>query len=126
VRLKLDESLGRRAQDIFTAAGHEVSTVWDQGLAGASDHDLYGICCDEGRTLVALDMDFANPFRFDPATSAGIAVLRVPDSPAGSAVLRAATVLADTLGRRDITGHLWVVTTAGVREFGSASQDDDQ
>ena len=117
MKLKLDESLGSRAQAVFVAAGHEVRTVWDQGLAGATDEELFIRCCQEERVLVALDLDFANPFRFDPSRSAGLAVLRVPDTPGGSHILRAASILSDALASYTITGHLWVVSSGGVREY---------
>ncbi len=84
MRLKLDENLGVRTARIFAEAGHDVATVAGQGLAGFTDADLLAVCVAEGRALITLDMDFANPLRFDPAITAGIAVLRVPDLPGRS------------------------------------------
>lgn len=40
VRLKLDENLGKRAQDVLPAAGHDPSTVLEQGLSGSPDQRL--------------------------------------------------------------------------------------
>lgn len=40
MRLKLDENLGRQAVELFRAAGHEVATVLDQGMASSPDDAL--------------------------------------------------------------------------------------
>src|SRR3954447_24239138 len=76
MRIKLDENLGGRGRELFTAAGHEVATVGDQGLAGAVDRRVIEVCGAERRCLVTLDLDFSNPFVFLPERYAGIAVLR--------------------------------------------------
>jgi predicted nuclease of predicted toxin-antitoxin system len=117
VKVKLDENLGRRTIEVFTTAGHDVAIVLEQRLAGAPDHEVLEVCVNEGRVLVSLDLDFANPLRFDPAPTAGIAVLRVPDLPGRSDLLRAATVLCDRMGRAEITGRLWVVDHTRVRQY---------
>lgn len=123
MRVKLDENLGRRARGVFEAAGHDVATVPEQGLAGADDTSVLAACTAESRVLVSLDLDFANPLRFDPSTTAGIVVLRVPDLPGRSDILRAATVLGDALQRGDITGRLWVVDQTRVRQY---DRDDEE
>jgi predicted nuclease of predicted toxin-antitoxin system len=117
VKVKLDENLGRRAIEILEAAGHPVATVHGQQLAGANDVDLLAACIAESRVLVSLDLDFANPFRFDAAATPGIAVLRVPDLPGRSHVLRATTVLCEAMERVDIGGRLWVVDETRVRQY---------
>ena len=76
--IKLDENLGERGRQLFAEAGHDVSTVKDQGLAGAADPTVIDVCRAEGRCLVTLDLDFSNPFLFPPEPYAGIAVIRLP------------------------------------------------
>lgn len=117
MRVKLDENLGRRTIEVFVTAGHDVATVVDQGLTGAADPDVLAVCVAEGRVLVSLDLDFANPLRLDPSPTPGIAVLRVPDLPGRSHLLRSATVLCDTMSRAEITGRLWVVDQTRVRQY---------
>jgi predicted nuclease of predicted toxin-antitoxin system len=117
VRVKLDENLGKRTVEVFEAAEHDVATVVAQGLAGTSDDDLLRVCVAEGRALVSLDLDFANPLRFDPAPTPGIAVLRVPDLPGRSHLLRATAILCDGMARADITGRLWVVDPTRIRQY---------
>ena len=66
MRLKLDENLGNRGLSILQAAGHDVFTVALQQLCGATDQELIEKCRHEDRALVSLDLDFANPLRFQP------------------------------------------------------------
>jgi predicted nuclease of predicted toxin-antitoxin system len=58
VKFKLDENIGRRGRELLRASGHDVVTVWDQGLHGVTDEQLFKICSTEGRALVTLDRDF--------------------------------------------------------------------
>ena len=116
MRLKLDENLGKELTQILRAAGHDVATVHEQSLSAISDSQLIGVCTDERRCLVTLDVEFGNPVFVKPAEHAGIAVLRVP-SPTTQALLRAAVeTLSDALAGRDITGKLWIVQPGRIRE----------
>jgi predicted nuclease of predicted toxin-antitoxin system len=81
MRLKLDENLGGRVTDLFRDAGHEVSTVFDQGLAKAADRIVIDACQRERLCLVTLDLDFGSPLLFRPSDYSGIAVLRLPPRP---------------------------------------------
>ncbi len=117
MRIKLDENLGLRTAGLFSEADHDVATVYDQQLTSAPDAELFATCSREGRVLVTLDLDFADPFRFDPFTSAGIAVLRVPDLPGREDLMDAARTLVAHLRQADIAGHLWIVERRRVRQY---------
>ena len=67
MKLKLDENFGRRCVDVLSNAGHDMATVADQQMSGASDEDVIQGSHAESRCLVTLDLDFANPLRFKPA-----------------------------------------------------------
>lgn len=117
MRLKLDENLGRSVTERLQGAGHDVATVRGQALAGVSDDALFEVCRGEERALVSLDLDFANPMRFDPETTAGIAVLRVPAFPTRTDLDEAATTLLEGLARASLTGRLWVVRRDAIRQY---------
>ena len=117
MRLKLDENLGARAAAALRDAGHDVSTILEQGLTSEPDPQVIEVCRQEGRCLVTLDLDFANPLRFNPREYPGIAVLRLPARPSPSDLLNALRTLVGGLTRSDISGRLWVIQIGVLREY---------
>ena len=115
MKFKLDENLGARGAEILAGAGHDVSTVREQALTGAEDADLIEVCRAEGRALVTLDMDFANPLVFVPGRYPGIAVLRLPARPSHGQLLGLVQTLAHALNAESIEGKLWIVEIGRIR-----------
>lgn len=66
MKIKLDENLGARGAEWLRAAGHDVATLYEQGMTSSSDGELIQHCRFEQRCLVTLDMDFSNPLLFLP------------------------------------------------------------
>lgn len=124
VRVKLDENLGNRGAAMFRAAGHDVATVFEQGLTSASDEKVSEACRAEKRCLVTLDRDFANPFLFDPAEFSGIAVIRLPAKITEDVLTEAIEVLIAGFAKSDIRGRLWVVQKRRIREYCPWTDDD--
>jgi predicted nuclease of predicted toxin-antitoxin system len=121
VRIKVDENLGRRCVDVLRSAGHDATTVPEQGLCSASDEHVVGVCCAERRVLVTLDLDFANPLVFRPSSYSGIAVLRLPRRATADDIAHATRTLVGGLAARDIAGRLWVVRGGRIREYDEES-----
>lgn len=117
MRLKLDENLGLRHRDRLRRAGHDVDTVHEEQLSGASDLRVLDAAVDAQRVLVTLDVDFANPFRFPPERTAGIAVLRVHDRPGSNDIDLVVDRLVQALARHDMRGRLWVVRADRIRQY---------
>jgi predicted nuclease of predicted toxin-antitoxin system len=117
MRIKLDENLGLRARDLLAAAGHDVCTVVQQELCSATDAELATRCATEGRAIVTLDLDFANPLRFPPEIHHGIAVLRAPAHQTGAAIEKLVRTLISAMETQDIEGKLWIVEEGRLRIF---------
>lgn len=117
MKLKLDENLGLRGRDLLTAAGHDVCTVPQQDLCGATDEEVARRCAEEGRAVITLDLDFANPLRFPPELHHGIAVLRGPARMNQMALERLLQTLIGAMQSQPLDGHLWIVEEGRVRVF---------
>jgi predicted nuclease of predicted toxin-antitoxin system len=116
MRLKLDENFGRRLASLLQTDGHDVETVPGEGLSGSRDTTVYAACQTEGRTLVTLDLDFSNPFRFPPEDTEGILVIR-PRRATLSAIEATLVSVMPQLKSRSLKGLLWVVEPGRIRVY---------
>jgi predicted nuclease of predicted toxin-antitoxin system len=118
VKFKLDENLGNRGAELLRSAGHQVATVFEQHLTGASDSALATVCAAEERCLITMDRDFTSPLLFPPQNYAGIVVLRLSHNPDGNEILDTLrTFLLALNGRENLLGKLWIVRRNRVREY---------
>jgi len=74
---KTDENLPVEIAQLLREAGHSVSTAIDESLGGASDDSISRAAVSGGRTLVTLDVGFADIRRYPPADLPGLIVLRL-------------------------------------------------
>ena len=117
MKLKLDENLNERGIALLTAGGHDVSTVVLQKMQAALDAEVIEACRKEGRALVTLDLDFANPIQFRPSQYPGIAVLRLPKKASADDLLSAIRTLVAGLKNAPLEGKLWIIEIGRIREF---------
>jgi hypothetical protein len=117
VRLKLDETLGRSGADLLRRAGHDVATVAEEELGSAPDVRLIDICRGEGRCLVTLDLEFANPLLFKPSLYAGLAVFRLPSRPTPDHLRILFETLIAGLAEAQVSGQLWIIEIGRIRKY---------
>lgn len=115
MKFKLDENFGTRTQNIFQSAGHDVQTVRQELLLGASDQELYEKCCTEQRCLVTLDLDFANVVRFPPQQAGGVVVIRAPQNPSLALLERLVEQFLQALDQMPLEQQLWIVEVGQIR-----------
>ena len=100
--------------DLFRAAGHDATTVLEQGRGGARDPDVASLIRAERRVLVTLDLGFSNIRGFKPSDYPGLVVLRVR-SQDKSTVIAAVQRIVPKLKTEKLEGRLWVVQEDRVR-----------
>lgn len=79
MRIKLDENIPHRLADVLEQMGHDVDTVFDEGLKGKSDEEIWAAVRQHDRFWITQDLDFSNIHQFTPGTHAGILILRLRD-----------------------------------------------
>jgi len=80
LRFLTDEDVPRSTARVLHDAGFDAVDVRDVGLRGKSDALVYTYAQQEQRLLITCDLGFSNILKFPPAESAGILVVRIPDS----------------------------------------------
>lgn len=114
MQFKLDENLPPPAGDLLRSLGHDVMTVYDQGLQSRTDPEVLAACQGEGRILLSLDLDFSNILVFPPERYAGLIVLRLrkPGPKAVLSLLRRVVPHVDTV---PVAGSLWIADEHRIR-----------
>lgn len=125
MRIKLDENLSRIGVARLMATGHDVETVVDEGLSGASDQRLIDACASERRALVTLDHDFGNIIRFPPQSYCGIVVLELRGRISTDEIEAILGELAEHLKARSLGRELWIVERGRLRIHLSEQSEGD-
>jgi predicted nuclease of predicted toxin-antitoxin system len=114
MKFKIDENLPVDFAVALRLGGHDAMTVVEESLGGAADHAIMDQSIKENRSLITLDLDFANLSTYPPEETPGIIVFRVhrQDTPHLLAGLRQVIPL---LKHEALKGHLWIVEENRVR-----------
>lgn len=108
MRLKLDENLPEAARLAAVALGHDVDTVLDEAIGGATDPEVLAAATRADRFLLTLDRGLGDVRSYPPGSHPGVAVLRIDSQDAASVAEAVRAFLAnDALG--DLTGCVVVV-----------------
>jgi hypothetical protein len=110
------------ARSIEISPGYSWSPGCPRGRFSASDDRIIEASLQEERCLVTLDLEFGNPLRYQAATYAGIAVLRLPAKPSPEDLENAVRTLIAGL-QPTIARHLWIIEAGRIRVYQDPDED---
>ena len=108
MKFKVDENLPVDMARLFTEAGHDALTVFDEELSGEVDRKIEKICQEEERILITLDIGFADIRAYPPAEFSGLIVLRIQRQDKKQ-VLQVGRRLLRMLEKEQVEKRLWIV-----------------
>ena len=114
MKFKVDENLPIEVAELFTQAGYEAETVYDEDLAGEVDEKLARVCQVEQRAMITLDTDFADIRAYPPEQYPGIIVLRLKRQDK-QRVLEVVTRVIKAFDAEELVGNLWIVDERRIR-----------
>ncbi|MGM0540012.1 MAG: DUF5615 family PIN-like protein, partial [Thermodesulfobacteriota bacterium] len=77
MKIKLDENIPVAVLSDLSELGHDVLSVYQQGLKGTADSLLWETIQAEHRFFITQDLDFSDTLKFQPGAHAGILLIRL-------------------------------------------------
>jgi predicted nuclease of predicted toxin-antitoxin system len=114
VKFKLDENLPTDLVPDIQALGHDVDTVFDEGLNGEPDPEVLDGASKDSRILLTLDKGFANLVIYPINTHSGIVLFR-PESTGRRSVIEFIRERLSLLVTLSLTGRLTIVSPTKIR-----------
>ena len=114
VKFKIDENLPEDVASLLREEGYDAVTVAAQELSGSNDATVAAACQREQRTLVTLDVGFADIRSYPPNEFSGLVVLRLKRQDRAH-VLDVLRRLAGLFAREVVVGTLWIADEERVR-----------
>ncbi len=111
---KIDENLSPEVAKLLREQGHDAATLEEQAMAGESDDVIARVVKREKRTLITLDLDFADIRAYPPKEYPGIIILRLRDENKFS-VEKALRRILPVLVEEQVAGCLWIVEETKLR-----------
>ena len=99
---------------LLVEAGHEVTTVAEEGLKGSPDEKIVEACMREGRVILTGDRGFGHILEHPAGRHAGLIVLRHP-KPSIEAYRLLVEQVIRALRNDSPGGNLWIVEPGRIR-----------
>ena len=115
MKFKLDVNLGRRCQGLFRDAGHDVQTVFQESLSGATNRQIYDACRRERRCLVTLDLDFADVTVSRPRKPRASSCSNPAKNPSSLTLELLIERCVAASAQMPLEGSLWIVEMGQIR-----------
>ena len=114
MRFKIDENLPEEVAESSRRAGHDASTIREQSMSGELDPNVALACRHEQRTLVTLDLGFADIRAYPPDEYYGLIVLRLKRQDKRG-VIEAFERLLPMLRAEPLVHRLWILEEERLR-----------
>jgi predicted nuclease of predicted toxin-antitoxin system len=114
MQIKVDEDLPNLAVKALVERGYQAKGVYEQGMSGWKDHQLWQAIQEEELYLVTADKGFADIRHYPPGKHGGIMLLR-PDQDGIKPVLQLLGAVLEQYDLNILVGTITVVTPRGVR-----------
>jgi len=122
MKLKLDENLPLQLAATLKDLGHDVHTLYDEGLAGHSDTEIWARAQRESRFLITQDMDFSDSRVFTPGSHKGILLVRLRSPNRSNLVKR----VSELFQNENVGGWIGCFVVATERKIRVLRQQDQK
>ena len=110
----IDENTSRTLASALQSAGYVAEHVYDAGLRGHIDADIYNYAQAHKQTIITIDLDFSNILQYPPPHF-GIIVLRLPNSTSPEDLIEEVQNGLKTLEGQDLANGLFIIEVGKVR-----------
>lgn len=110
----VDENVSRTLVHALQAAEYPAEHVYEVGLQGHPDSDVYAYAQTHKQTIITIDLQFANTPKYPPPHF-GIIVLRLPNSTPTTNLIQEVQNALTALAEHDLTNTLVIVEPGRVR-----------
>jgi predicted nuclease of predicted toxin-antitoxin system len=95
MRFKIDENLPQDLVGALRALGHDAESVFDEGLSGVADPEVWDAAQREQRFLITQDVRFADARMFTPGAHHGMMLVRLKRPGLRALLEKIAAVIAE-------------------------------
>ena len=110
----VDENTSRTLVPALRVAGYTAMHVYDVGLQGHPDTDVYAYAQAHEQTIITGDLDFANITQYPPPHF-GIIALRIPNNIATADLIQEVQNALSALSGQELADALFIVEPGRIR-----------
>ena len=114
MRIIANENIFEPIIEWLRANGHEVISIREVGLSGASDDEIYEKAVKQKLVILTMDKDFSRMLRFPPEQCGGIIVVKIYRLSVNETTKFFSRYFKE-LDEEKIAGKLVIITQDGIR-----------
>jgi predicted nuclease of predicted toxin-antitoxin system len=110
----VDENTSRSLIPALRSAGYKAEHIYDAGLQGHPDSEVYAYAQSHRQTIITIDLDFSNSIHYSPPHS-GIIVIRLPNRTPVSDLIQEVLKGLKTLDGQSLADTIVIVESGRIR-----------